>query len=49
MHLKNNLKQTTLQIHHVYFTLKQRGNGCFQVVSIWNTRGVFLGNEQTFN
>ena len=30
----------TLQTHHVYSTLKRRGNGRFHVVSIWNTRGV---------
>ena len=30
---------TTLQTHHVYSTLKRRGNG----VSTWNTRGVFIG------
>ena len=33
----------SLQMHHVYSTLKRRGNGRFQVVSTWNTRGVFLG------
>ena len=28
--------------HHVYSTLKRRENGCFQVVSMGNTRGVFV-------
>ena len=32
----------SLQAHHVYSTLKGRGNGRFQVVSTWNTRGVFV-------
>ena len=34
---------TTVQIHHVYSTLKRRGNGRFHVVSTWNTRDVFVG------
>ena len=34
----------TLQILHVYSTLKRRGNVRFHVVSTWNTRGVFVGN-----
>ena len=25
------------------FHWKRRGNGCFQVLSTWNTRGVFVG------
>ena len=33
----------TLQTHHVYSTLKRRGNDRFHVVSTWNTRGVFVG------
>ena len=33
---------TALQTHHVYFTLKRRGNGRFHVVSTWNTRSVFV-------
>ena len=33
----------TLQTHHVDSTLKQRGNGCFHVVSTWNPRGGFVG------
>ena len=33
----------TLQTHHVYSTLKQRGNDRFPVVSTWNTRGVLVG------
>ena len=33
----------TLQTHHVYSTLKRRGNGRIHVVSTWNTRGVFVG------
>ena len=32
-----------LQTHHVNSTLKARGNGCFHVVSSWNTRDVFVG------
>ena len=27
----------------MHFTLKQRGNDRFYVVSMWNTRGVFVG------
>ena len=34
----------TPQTHHVYSTLKRRGNNRFRVVSTWNTRGVFVGN-----
>ena len=35
---------STLEIHYVYSTLKQRrNNSCFHVVSTWNTRGVFVG------
>ena len=34
---------TFLQTHHVYSSLKRRENGCFHVVSMWNTRGVFIG------
>ena len=30
------------QTHHMYFTLKRRGNCRFQVVSACNTRGVFV-------
>ena len=33
----------TLQTHHVYSTLKRRGNGRFHVISTWNTSGVFVG------
>ena len=36
-------KKTSLQIHHVYSTLKRHGNGRFHVVSPWNPRGVFVG------
>ena len=32
----------SLQTHHVYSTLKRRGNGLFHIVSTWNTRGVFV-------
>ena len=32
----------SLQIHHVYSTLKRRGNSRFHVVLTWNTRGVFV-------
>ena len=38
----------TLQTHHVYSTLKRRGNDRFHVVSTSNTRGVFVG-ESLFN
>ena len=31
------------QTHHVYSTLKRRGNDHFHVVSTWNTRGVVVG------
>ena len=31
--------------HHVYSTLKRRGNDCFHVVSMWNTCGVFVVNN----
>ena len=34
----------TLQTHHVYSTLKGRGNDRFHVVLTRNTRGVFAGN-----
>ena len=33
----------TLQTHHVYSTLKKRGNDRSHVVSACNTRGVFVG------
>ena len=36
-----------MQTHHVYSTLKWRGNGCFPVVSTWNTCGVFVGHLKT--
>ena len=32
-----------LQTHHVYSTLKRRGNDRFNIVSTWNTQGVFVG------
>ena len=32
-----------LQTHHVYSTLKRRGNDWFHVVSTWNTGSVFVG------
>ena len=35
---------TSLQTHHVYSTLKRRGNDRFHVISTWNTRGVFVGS-----
>ena len=35
---------TTLQTHYVYFTLKERENDRFHIVSTENTR-VFVGNE----
>ena len=34
----------TLQTRHAYSMLKRHGNGCFHVVSMWNTRGVFAGS-----
>ena len=37
----------TLQTHHMYFTLKRRGNGRFHVDLTWNTRGVFVGEEES--
>ena len=39
------MEARTLQTHHAYSALKRRGNGSFHVVSTWNTRGVFIGNE----
>ena len=36
-------KQEALQTLRMYSTLKQRGNERFHVVSMWNTRGVFVG------
>ena len=35
----------TLQTHHMYSTLKRRGNDSSRGVSAWNTRGVFVGND----
>ena len=29
----------------MYSTLKRLGNDSFRVVSAWNTRGVFVGND----
>ena len=37
------LSAWSLQTHHVFFTLKRRGNGRFHVVSTWNTQCVFVG------
>ena len=37
-----------LQIRHVNFTLKRRGNGRFHVVLTWNARGMFLGIQEIF-
>ena len=34
---------TPLQTHHMYSTLKRRGNHRFHVASTWNTRDVFVG------
>ena len=39
------LGRKDLQIHHVNYTLKRRGNGRFRVVSTWNTRGMFVGKR----
>ena len=33
----------SLQVQHVYSTLKRRGNDRFHVVSRWNPRDVFVG------
>ena len=35
--------ETTLQIHHVYSTLKLHGNNHFHVFPMRNARGVFVG------
>ena len=37
------LQEHSLETHHVYSTLKRRGNNRFHVVSTWKTRGVFVG------
>ena len=34
-----------LQTHHLYSTLKRRGDGHFHVVSTWNTRGVSVNQR----
>ena len=39
------LQKVTLQTHHVYTTLKKRGNDRCHVVSTWNIRGVFGGKD----
>ena len=41
--IADRVKVNSLQTHHVCSTLKRRGNARFQVVSTWNTRGVFVG------
>ena len=33
----------SLQTNHMYPTLKRRGNDRFQIVSMWTTRGMFVG------
>ena len=38
-----NFEVNAIQVYQVYSTLKQRGNNRFNVVSAWNTRGVFVG------
>ena len=38
------VKKGQLQTHHMDSTLKRRGNGRFHIVSMWNSRGVFLGD-----
>ena len=43
-HITDNEILPTLQTHHVYSTLKRRGNDRFHVSSTWNTLGVFVGN-----
>ena len=40
---KKSIYHDVLQTHHVYSTLKRHGNGRFHVVSMWNTRVVFVG------
>ena len=35
--------KNTLQTYHVYSTLKQIENERLHLVSMWNTRGVFVG------
>ena len=35
-------RNTLLQTHHVYSTLKRVGNGWFHVLSTWNTCCVFV-------
>ena len=41
-HSREYLYETSLKTDHVYSTLKLRENGCFHVVSTWDTRGVFV-------
>ena len=41
--------ETYLQTHHVYSTLKRRGNNHFHVVSTWNICGVFVGLGVNFS
>ena len=40
-HSINQSDTLPLQTHHVYSTLKQRGNDCFHVLLTLNTRGVY--------
>ena len=42
-------REVELQTNHVYSTLKRRGKGRFQVVSTWNTRGVFVGKVDSMS
>ena len=38
----------TSQTHHMYSTLKRRGNDCFHFVSTWSTRGLLIGGLSKF-
>ena len=42
------ITKAPLQTHHVYSTLKRRGNGRFHVLSTWNTRSMFVGQLLSF-
>ena len=36
------LRLPSLQTHHLYYTLKRRGDDRFHVLSTWNRRSVFV-------
>ena len=42
--LKTQMITSILKTHHMYSTLKQRGNSRFHVVLTYNTRSGFVGN-----